>query len=462
MKKFNTLWKNVGLCLIICCVSLTAQESSFTKTPLIITSGYNTDAAIGATLDYSYGSYLAWVNINAGHYSVYLMNIGGEVYEPALIYQSDSLITNLAVNWEGNLYFDRIDGEYWSLNRIDDTGLPVVFQDSLTSPSQPSIHGDWLTWIQNDNLLFVDTNQPEMIPIIADTSQCRQPSIFHQGNSSNWETFIIYEAGSTLNPEIKYISFEDDDELPQVHVLSSQYPSRNPTLGSYYGSAFEVFIEDNWHIVHLYDPLHAGGSDTTSNQSFNLTDPTLYMGYWLVGREVDQDFIVAVSDSLENNLEIYFTPLWNGESFNLSNMPGNDISPLVANTYGDSITVIWEHETDSGSELWWAKDRLDAGAVSPEPVLPKSISITNVYPTPFNPITTLEYTVLESAPIQFTIYDVTGSQVYSETIPTIGPGIHAISWEGTNNSGIRANSGLYIMEVKNGGQFDRVKVVLLK
>ncbi|NQT63600.1 MAG: T9SS type A sorting domain-containing protein [Candidatus Marinimicrobia bacterium] len=462
MAKPTSILIKLAIVTILLMGSLFAQGVSFTKAPLITIPGQNTDATLGTYFDYSNDSYLSWVNIQDGTYSIYLMQVAMELHEPALVYQSDSLITNLAVNEEGYVYFDRFDGEFWSQHGVGGGTTPILLQDSLNNPSQPAPHGFWLSWVEDGDLLFKDMDDAAMNPIVVDTAECRSPAIFNQRYGTNWEVALIYESGPVDSAQIKYLIMEHDEDDPQIEVISSQYPSRNPTLGSSWGCSYEIFMDGYWHIVINTDPFFPAAADTSSNSGYNLTNPAFYTGYWLVARDIGQDFVVAVSDSFQDDLDVYFLPVWYGNPINISDMPGNDTSPVVTFTWGDSITVFWEHQTETGSELWWAKDKVDPGAINPEPELPQSIMINRVYPSPFNPNTTLEYSLLERGNVQLSIYDIAGRLVFSRSLKHTEPGVHSVSWSGLSSSGRLVQNGVYLMEVRSGHQSATRKVVVLR
>jgi len=85
------------------------------------------------------------------------------------------------------------------------------------------------------------------------------------------------------------------------------------------------------------------------------------------------------------------------------------------------------------------------------------------YPNPFNPTTTIEYSLERDAKVTLAIYDVTGQKVRT-LISGAGTeaGIHTVSWDGTNDAGTRLASGVYFASLAAEGRVSSRKLVLLR
>ena len=66
------------------------------------------------------------------------------------------------------------------------------------------------------------------------------------------------------------------------------------------------------------------------------------------------------------------------------------------------------------------------------------------YPNPFNPSTTLSYSLPTTSNVKLEIYDVMGRMIKSFTTNTQSSGKHKFVWDGTNSKGVRVSSGIYI------------------
>jgi hypothetical protein len=103
----------------------------------------------------------------------------------------------------------------------------------------------------------------------------------------------------------------------------------------------------------------------------------------------------------------------------------------------------------------------DAIAVSDAPDrLP--FTVTN-FPNPFNPATTIKYSMPKAGHLKLSIYNVRGQLVKTliDGVRPAGPD-QAVVWEGTDNLGAAAASGLYFYEARTGGEVEVGKMSLVK
>jgi len=87
-------------------------------------------------------------------------------------------------------------------------------------------------------------------------------------------------------------------------------------------------------------------------------------------------------------------------------------------------------------------------------------------PNPFNPSTTIEYSLAGSSRVTIRVYDVAGRVVRTLVDGEAEPGEHVIVWDGRTDSSERAASGVYFVKMEASGHADAFratgKLVLLK
>lgn len=108
------------------------------------------------------------------------------------------------------------------------------------------------------------------------------------------------------------------------------------------------------------------------------------------------------------------------------------------------------------SDGWKAKDASKPGgsgvtAASPPPAL------RVLGPNPFNPVTTLSYSLPEPGRVHVAVYDMTGRLVATLVDSWKGSGDHRLSWAPD-----RLASGQYVVRLESGNTVARHKVTLLK
>ena len=88
---------------------------------------------------------------------------------------------------------------------------------------------------------------------------------------------------------------------------------------------------------------------------------------------------------------------------------------------------------------------------------PHAFAVQGVYPNPFNPTTTLSFTLPEAGPVKLTIYDVNGRAVTQLVNGMRDAGAHEVTFDG---SGLA--SGIYLYTLTAGSHSVAGKMMLVK
>jgi len=120
----------------------------------------------------------------------------------------------------------------------------------------------------------------------------------------------------------------------------------------------------------------------------------------------------------------------------------------------------------SGGENYSAEGFLARFSQLVVPVLPttipQSLSIAS-YPNPFNPRTTLSYTVPARGAVNVSIFDARGTRVATLVHDEAREaGAYQVGWNGRSDDGIAVSSGVYFARIQMGIKTDVRKIVLLK
>jgi len=84
------------------------------------------------------------------------------------------------------------------------------------------------------------------------------------------------------------------------------------------------------------------------------------------------------------------------------------------------------------------------------------------YPNPFNPTTTLSFTLQEAGPIRLQVYDIAGRLVRTLIDAEAPAGEHIVSFDGRDDAGRGLPSGIYFARLSAAGQVESRKMTLLK
>jgi hypothetical protein len=84
------------------------------------------------------------------------------------------------------------------------------------------------------------------------------------------------------------------------------------------------------------------------------------------------------------------------------------------------------------------------------------------YPNPFNPSTTITYTLPKPSEIRLSVYNLKGQLVRSLTGEFKAAGTHQVVWDGKDNLNKQASSGVYFIRLQAGRTSLTHKVLLMK
>lgn len=145
--------------------------------------------------------------------------------------------------------------------------------------------------------------------------------------------------------------------------------------------------------------------------------------------------------------EVNFPPKWPiPENFSYSNeilkTAGTDGLPLGDLNWFPEVMGLEKIETSSG--------------------LPTKFAITKNYPNPFNPSTTIEFTIGKAAHTKLAIYNIVGQKVKTLYDQEFKRGTYKATWNGLNDYGQAVASGMYFITLESDGFIASKKVILIK
>ncbi len=94
-------------------------------------------------------------------------------------------------------------------------------------------------------------------------------------------------------------------------------------------------------------------------------------------------------------------------------------------------------------------------------VIPMDFYISENYPNPFNPTTSIDFGIPSDLNVQINIYNIIGQQVASIDQGFLNPGSYTVTWNGKDTFGNFVPSGVYFYEIKAGEQFQKIKKMTL-
>jgi hypothetical protein len=114
----------------------------------------------------------------------------------------------------------------------------------------------------------------------------------------------------------------------------------------------------------------------------------------------------------------------------------------------------WESEWSDDAIVWVE----DAGNI----MIPVNTELTGNYPNPFNPTTTIKFSLKEDSDVSINIYNIKGAVVRTLVDGEMNKAYHEIIWDGKDNTGKQVGSGVYFYKMKAEKYTATKKMILMK
>ena len=318
-------------------------------------------------------------------------------------------------------------GEDYNDGSVEAWGLhDLIILDLISNPASPELIGSWNGDYLHDVCIYEDilygcgimTSKMYAFDISDKTS----PQKIHEwsGVPSAHACWVsedgntLYTGQETTNGNIKSWDVTEI-ENGNVNLLDEWTPPSGENW-----SAHNLFVKGNYLYISYY---------VYGLQILDISDPTnmIYIGHY-------DTFVESSSSGI-------FDGAWG------------------AYPYFDSNTVI---VSDRYTGLYIVDFDPSNLSLNSEPIfIPDQISIQNIYPNPFNPVTMIEYSLPYASNVLLVIYDLMGRQVDILYNGIQHPNNYTISWDASNYS-----SGVYFIKMNVGDSQSFIsqsqKVVLLK
>jgi len=116
-------------------------------------------------------------------------------------------------------------------------------------------------------------------------------------------------------------------------------------------------------------------------------------------------------------------------------------------SFGNSVADVWLIKTDSNGNL----------ETSTIVGLPTNYTLSQPYPNPFNPTTTIEFSIPQTEFVTVKVYNIVGNEITTLINEKLSTGNHSIQWDGSHQP-----SGVYFVKIESISFVQTRKMVLLK
>ncbi len=88
--------------------------------------------------------------------------------------------------------------------------------------------------------------------------------------------------------------------------------------------------------------------------------------------------------------------------------------------------------------------------------------VEKVFPNPFNPSTTIEFSIPSAGPSSVRIFDIKGRHVATLVDQAMGAGVYRVRWNGKTDAGGSVASGVYFVNVASQKYRDSARIMVMK
>jgi len=137
----------------------------------------------------------------------------------------------------------------------------------------------------------------------------------------------------------------------------------------------------------------------------------------------------------------------------------NDGTIVLFSMDGSSLesSTLFEYTGDMSIESIIVSD-IEGNAIPASSIIvPSKYALESAYPNPFNPVTTLNFSLPESQEVMLQVYNLQGRVIETLVNSNIEAGYHSVQWNADNYS-----SGMYFVKMVAGEYIDTQKLMLVK
>lgn len=138
--------------------------------------------------------------------------------------------------------------------------------------------------------------------------------------------------------------------------------------------------------------------------------------------------------------------------------------PIIDHTYAEdgAYDVTLTVTGPGGSDTYTIRGAVGTVPVAVDEQIPLAFALDAPYPNPFNPATTIGFTLPERLPATLVVYDITGARIATLADETMDAGHYNVVWNGRGDDGAQVSSGMYIIRLTAGAMTSNVRAILVK
>ncbi|HPI72731.1 MAG TPA: FG-GAP-like repeat-containing protein, partial [bacterium] len=294
--------------------------------------------------------------------------------------------------------------------------------------------------LRNDGGTFTDVTADVSLDLFTRYTQASL-NIGDFDNDGDADVFIQINSGTRPDPEALLLN--DVDENGNISLVDVGFFAGMTTYGDRFGAAaldydmdgrLDVFIPSQdygyimYHNLGMTTPNHWIGFDLWGTKS--ARDPlgslvTLYAG----GKRQIRFTKAATTWKIQDNPYVHFGI---GQA--------TSIDSVVIRWPLGNVQVLKDLAIDQYHKI---TESVDTGVKNHSTHSPAEFSLAQNFPNPFNPATTIEYTLPSAGPVRLEVFTLSGQKVATLVNGLQTTGAYSIQWRGCDDTNRPLPSGVY-------------------
>jgi len=382
---------------------------------------------------------------------------------------SNGLMMFDGVSWTTFTVEDGLGGNGIGQIAIDNDGTVWSVAGGLSSYS----NGEWSTFTQSAYSLAIAQNGDVWCSSMGG-------GISHY-DGETWETFTTYDglgensfgaiavgSDGIVWSGIAFYGIIPANQLPPITIGVSRYDGESwtgyTTEDGNHGANTNSIAIDASGVVWITTESRDGLYSFSNGEFTRITeeDGLPYGDVYYVTFGPDGDMWVAIDTNLAR---------YDGENWTVyteeDGLPSSGwcVSDMAFDTNGSVVAVTKSVVTATNGGLSILGE-LSVGeiitGVDTGSGIPEAFGILGNSPNPFNPSTTITFSLSEKEFTSLVIYNIAGQKVRELVSRTMNAGIHNVVWDGRSDSGNMVSSGIYFSRLSSGKLVDYNRMLFMK
>ncbi len=287
----------------------------------------------------------------------------------------------------------------------------------------------------------------------------------------------VWNHDSTTNniveyPNLKYLDISaeprpESNESGEFYIDNVAYYSQDDE-GS--NALYNVFIGDNLVAENLDANEYALNINVGGNYSLGVqaiygdeTSPISTINYFYnenflppTNLEVSSTGLVTWdAPRVLSGYNVYFDDELIAENITETEYQLTDVTPNVTHTIG--VSAVYNNEDES--EIVTTEYSVVGNS---DDIVNYTNQLMGNYPNPFNPTTTIRFSLAKNSQVNVKIYNAKGQLIKDLVNEDLAKGLHNVVWNGNDNAGKKVSSGIYFYKITMSNYQKTNKMLLLK